>query len=169
MCKPRATFYLLWQAGPHGLVFYGKGLTCLPRWFVLANTGCVGSLRSDIFLQIRFIIFQDCPTKQAAFSPEQLAPYNQLLIQPTLLFQSVILHKMLKLGFWNFKLIFLDAVFIGCNIFLLWFWLSVWIDICILTLWCLVVTKRSHILKQTCSWKLQVCLSMYDLSVTTRH
>ena len=117
MCKRRATFYLLWQAGPHGLAFYGKGLTCLPRWFVLANTGCVGSLRSDIFLQIRFIIFQDCPTKQAAFSPEQLAPSNQLLIQPTLLFQSVILHKMLKLGFWNFKLIFLDAVFIGCNIF----------------------------------------------------
>ena len=29
--------------------------------------------------------------------------------------------------------------------------------------------KRSHILKQTCSWKLQVCLNMCHLFVTTRH
>ena len=29
--------------------------------------------------------------------------------------------------------------------------------------------KRSHILKQTCSFQLQVCLSMWDLFVTTRH
>ena len=36
-----------------------------------------------------------------------------------------------------------------------------------------MVTKRSHILKQTCSWtlsvQLQVCLSMCDLFVITRH
>ena len=32
-----------------------------------------------------------------------------------------------------------------------------------------MVTKRSHVLKKTCSWKLQVCLSMCDLFVTTRH
>ena len=31
----------------------------------------------------------------------------------------------------------------------------------------LVTTIRSHILKQTCSWKLEVCLSMCDLSVNT--
>ena len=30
-------------------------------------------------------------------------------------------------------------------------------------------TKRSHILKQTCSWKLQVCSSMCDLLVDIRH
>ena len=30
-------------------------------------------------------------------------------------------------------------------------------------------TKRSHILKQTYSWKLQVCLSMCDLLVDTRY
>ena len=43
----------------------------------------------------------------------------------------------------------------------------------ILTLQCLVVTKWSRILKQTCSWtlsvQLQVCLSMCDLFVTTRY
>ena len=32
-----------------------------------------------------------------------------------------------------------------------------------LTLQCLVSTKRSHILKQTCSFQLQVCLSVCDL------
>ena len=32
-----------------------------------------------------------------------------------------------------------------------------------------MVTKRSHILKQTCSFELQVCLNMCDLYVTTRH
>ena len=36
-----------------------------------------------------------------------------------------------------------------------------------LTLQYLMSTKRSHIIKQTCSWKLQVCLSMCDLSVDT--
>ena len=38
-----------------------------------------------------------------------------------------------------------------------------------LTLYCLMSTKRLHILKQTCSWKLKVCLSMCDLSVDIRH
>ena len=28
-------------------------------------------------------------------------------------------------------------------------------------------TERSYIVKQTCSWKLHVCLSMYDLSVNS--
>ena len=32
-----------------------------------------------------------------------------------------------------------------------------------------MVSKRSYILKQTCSFQLQVCLSMCDLFVTTRH
>ena len=30
-----------------------------------------------------------------------------------------------------------------------------------------VVTKKSHIIKQTCSFQLHVCLSMRDLFVTT--
>ena len=31
--------------------------------------------------------------------------------------------------------------------------------------WCVFFTKRSHILKQTWSWRLQVCLSLCDVSV----
>ena len=38
-----------------------------------------------------------------------------------------------------------------------------------LTLLCMVSTKRSHVLKQTCSFQLQACLSMCDLLVDTRH
>ena len=38
---------------------------------------------------------------------------------------------------------------------------------CCLNLW--LSTERSRILKQICSWKLQVCLSMCDLLVETRH
>ena len=30
-----------------------------------------------------------------------------------------------------------------------------------------VSTKKSNILKQTCNWKLRVCLSMHDLLVDT--
>ena len=38
-----------------------------------------------------------------------------------------------------------------------------------LILQCLVSTKRSHILKQSCRFQLQVCLSMCDLLVDIRH
>ena len=38
-----------------------------------------------------------------------------------------------------------------------------------LTLSCLVVTKRSHILKQTYIFQLQLCLSMCHFFVTTGH
>ena len=45
-----------------------------------------------------------------------------------------------------------------------------WWSTCLnLTLLRLVFTKRSYILTQTCIWKLQVCLSMYDLLVDTWH
>ena len=49
---------------------------------VMVNVGWLHSVLSEIFLQIKFIIFQDCPTKQAAFLLGQPAPYNQPLIQP---------------------------------------------------------------------------------------
>ena len=65
------------------------------NWLGMVNAGRLGSMRSEIFLKMKFIIFQGCPTKQPAFLPGQHTPYNQLLIQP--LFQNVILHKILKL------------------------------------------------------------------------
>ena len=99
MCEPKTTFYLLWWDDLPRLACYGSGLACLPDW--------LGSMWSEIFLQMKFIIFQGCPTKQAAVLAGQPVPYNQLLIQLLLLVQEVILDKILKLVFWIFKLIFL--------------------------------------------------------------
>ena len=45
------------------------------------------------------------------FLPGQPAPYNQLHINHFCLFQNAILHKMLKLRFWNFKPIFIKLRF----------------------------------------------------------
>ena len=111
MCRPRTTFYLLWWAGPFGLAFYGSGPACLLSRLLMVNAGWLGFIQSEIFLQIKFIIFQGCSTKQAAFLPGQPVTYNQLLIHHFSLFQNAILHKMLKLGFWNFKPIFLRMQF----------------------------------------------------------
>ena len=47
----------------------------------MGNTGGLGSMRSDIFLQMKIIIFQGCPIQQAAFLPGQPVSYNQLFIQ----------------------------------------------------------------------------------------
>ena len=69
------------------------------RRLLMVNAGWLGFIQSEIFLQIKFIIFQGCSTKQAAFLPGQLVTYNQLLIHHFSLFQNAILHKMLKLGF----------------------------------------------------------------------
>ena len=110
MCKVRTTFYLLWQAGPPGLGFYGSGPAHSQSWLGMVNVGRLGFMQSEIFMKMKFIIFQDCPTKQAAFLPRQLAPYNQLLIQ-LCLFQNVISHKMFKFVPWNFKPIFLRMQF----------------------------------------------------------
>ena len=51
----------------------------------MMNAGGLGSIQSEIFLQIKFIIFQGYPIIQVVFLPGQPAPYNQLLIQPLLL------------------------------------------------------------------------------------
>ena len=79
----------------------------LPSWLGMMNAGWLSSMRSEVSLQMKFIIFQGCPTKRGASLLGQPAAYNQFLIQLVLLVQNAILHKMLKLEFWNFKPIFL--------------------------------------------------------------
>ena len=54
----------------------------------MVNVGWLYSMQSEIFLQIKFIIFQGCPTKQVAFLPGQLSPKNQFLIQLLLVVQE---------------------------------------------------------------------------------
>ena len=108
VCKPRTAFHLLWWAGRSILTFYGCGPACLLSWLGMVDAGLLGSMRSEIFLQVKFIIFQGCSTKQGAFLPGWPAPY---LYSHFCLFQNAILHKMLKLEFWNFKPIFLRMQF----------------------------------------------------------
>ena len=111
MRKPRTTFHILWWTGLSGLEFYGSGPACLLNWLGMVNADWLGSMRSEIFLQMKSIIFQGFLTKQAAFLPGQPAPYNQLLIQALLLIPECCFHNMLKQGFWNFKSIFLRMQF----------------------------------------------------------
>ena len=110
MCKARTTLYLLWQIGPPGLGFDESWSARLQSWLGMVNLGRLGSMQSEIFLKMKFIIIQGCPTKQAAYLHGQHAPYNQLLSQ-LCLFQNVISHKMLKFVSWNVKSIFLRMQF----------------------------------------------------------
>ena len=84
MCQPRTTLYLLWWAGQSGLPFYGSRLVCLLSYVGIVNAGWLSSMESNTCLQMKFIIFQGCSTKQAAFLPGQFSPRNQVLIQPLL-------------------------------------------------------------------------------------
>ena len=62
--------------GPPRLELYGSGLASLQNWLEIVNAGWLGSLRSEISLQMKFIIFQGCPIKPAAFLPGQPTQYN---------------------------------------------------------------------------------------------
>ena len=84
MCKPRTAFHLLRWAGPSGLASYGSGSGCLLSWFGMVNADLLGFIQSEIFLQMKFIIFQGCSMKQSAFLPKQPVSKNQLPIQPLL-------------------------------------------------------------------------------------
>ena len=125
MCKPRA-FYLLWWAGTSGLAFYGSEPVCLLSWFSMVNTGWLGSLWSEVFLQMKFVIFQGCSTKPAPFLPEQPASYNQLLIQP-LLFVQILTHFFLRMQF-LLAAMFFFSIFshLLCYKFLTFIWFNIW-------------------------------------------
>ena len=76
MCKPNTTSYLLWQVSPPGLAFYGSGPAHVLSWLGVISAGWFGSMLSEMFLQMKLIIFQGCPTKRAAFLHVHTAPYN---------------------------------------------------------------------------------------------
>ena len=80
------------QAIPSRLGFYGSGLASLPSLLKTVKAGWLGSIRSEIFLEIPLHIISS-------------------LFSQFCLFQNAILHKILKLGFWNFKLTFLRMQF----------------------------------------------------------
>ena len=70
---------------PPWLAFYGSGLASWPSWLGMVNAGWVGSIRSEIFFQMEFIILQACSIKQATSLRGQPTLYNKLLIQSFLI------------------------------------------------------------------------------------
>ena len=69
------------QACPTWIII-GMEVACLPSWLEMVIVGWLRSMQSEIFLQMKFIIFQGFPTKQAAFLLRHSTPYNQVLVQP---------------------------------------------------------------------------------------
>ena len=58
----------------------------------MVDEGWLGSVQSEIFLEMKFIVFQGCPTKQASFLPGHSAPYNNVT-NITLLLKLNLFHK----------------------------------------------------------------------------
>ena len=60
MCKPRTGW-------PTSTDILWSGLACLPSWLGMINTGWLGSIRSEIFLQMKFVIFKAAPLNRLLF------------------------------------------------------------------------------------------------------
>ena len=101
MCKPRTG----WPTWIDILLKWASMLTQLPE---VGECICwLGSMQSEVFItscKLNLPFFKAVPPNRLHFYLS--APHNQLIIQPRL-FQKAILHKMLKVGFWNFMPIFL--------------------------------------------------------------
>ena len=104
MCKPTTGW-------PTSIDILWSGLACLPSWLGMMNTGWLGSIQSDIFLQMKFIIFKAVPSNRLPFYLGSLLHVISSLFSHFCLFQNAVLHKMLKLGFWTFNSIFLRIQF----------------------------------------------------------
>ena len=102
----KSIFYLLRTAQPD-LVFHGCDLARLPSWRRKMNASWLGSTQSEISLQMEFIIFQGCLSKQVPIYLGSLLHIIKSLFSYFCLFQNAVLHTMFKLGFWNFESIFL--------------------------------------------------------------
>ena len=119
MCKPRTTFYLFDELAQLDLHFIEVEVghhiyrTGLGWWIqadlVLCDQKC--SCKSNLSF------FKAIPPNRLPFNLGSPLHIIRSLFSQFCSFQNSILHKMLKLGSWNFKPIFFseNAVFIGCN------------------------------------------------------
>ena len=126
MCKPRTgwptSIGILWKWASKPTELAGDSECRLTRFHQIRNF-----LANEIYHFSR-------PSHQTglSFNQSSLLHIISSLFSHFCLFQTAILHKMLKLGFWNFKPIFLRMQFSLVATFFLYFWLSVWVEICIL-------------------------------------
>ena len=111
MCKPRTPFYVLWRSGPTGLAFYGSGPVGLPNW--------LGMVKCDQKFACKWNLsfFKAAQLNRLPFYLGSPLHIISSLFSHFSLFQNAILYKMLKLGFWNFKTIFLRILFSLVEIF----------------------------------------------------
>ena len=104
MCKPSTgwstSIDILWS-----------GLACLPSWLGMVNTGWLGLIRSEIFLQMKFIVFKAVLSNRLPFYFGSPLHVISSLFSHFCLFQNANLRKITKLGFWNLKSIFLRIQF----------------------------------------------------------
>ena len=98
---------LFCRPGPLGLGFYWSGPAHLPNWLGMLIVGWLGSLQSEIFLQMKFFFLEATPLNRLPFYLGSMLHITSPVLSHFFLLQNVILHKMLKLGFWNFKAFFL--------------------------------------------------------------
>ena len=126
MCKPRTgwptSIGILWKWASKPTELAGDSECRLTRFHQIRNF-----LANEIYHFSR-------PSHQTglSFNQSSLLHIISSLFSHFCLFQTAILHKMLKLGFWNFKPIFLRMQFSLVATFFLYFWLSVWVEIYIL-------------------------------------
>ena len=111
MCKPRTAFHLLIWAGPSGLASYGSGPGCLLSWLGMVNADLLGSSNQKSSYKWNLSFFKAVPRNNLHFYLSSLFQKISSLFNHFCLFQNAILHKMLKLGFLNFKPIFLRMQF----------------------------------------------------------
>ena len=107
MCKPTTGW-------PTSIDILWSGLAWLPSWLGMMNTGWLGSIWSEIFLQMEFIIINVFPSNRLPFYLSSPLHVISSLFGNFCLFHDAILCKMFKLGFWKFshlKPIFLKIQF----------------------------------------------------------
>ena len=66
ICKPGTTFYFMRWVGLPEFELYESGPGHLPGWLGMVKAGWIGSMWSEIFSQMKFIVFPRCPTYLAS-------------------------------------------------------------------------------------------------------
>ena len=112
MCKPRTVFYLLSRAGPPGLAYYGSGLVCFRAgWGCWMHDGSVLCDLVKVHWKWNLLFFKVVPPNRLPLCLRNPPRIMSSLFSLFCLLQNAILHKMLKVEFWNFKPLFLRMQF----------------------------------------------------------
>ena len=111
ICKPRTTVYPFWQTGPPEFSFYGSVLACLwasSEWWMQA-----GSIPCDqkSSYKLNLLLFEAVSPNRLPFYLDSPLHMINSLFSHLYLFQNSFLQKILELGFWYLKPIFLRIPF----------------------------------------------------------